>query len=49
MMATASLQHTIIKGNIYAALRGKLQETVPRAVDGAQVAQTIWRLFRMWS
>jgi Uma2 family endonuclease len=38
MMAPASLPHTLIKGNIFAALRAKLAGTPCRAiVDGAEV------------
>jgi Uma2 family endonuclease len=38
MMAPASLPHTIIKGNIYAALRAKLAGTPCQAlVDGAEI------------
>ena len=38
MMAPASLRHTIIKGNVFAALRAKLAGSPCRAfVDGAQV------------
>src|SRR4051794_672260 len=38
MMAPASLPHTIIKGNIYAALRAKLPGTPCRAlVEGAEI------------
>ena len=38
MMAPASLPHTLIKGNIFAALRAKLTGTPCRAVvDGAEV------------
>ena len=45
MMAEASLRHTTIKGNIFAALRAKLAGTGCRAyVDGAEVKERSARL-----